>query len=153
MQDGMALRNRQLPGAVPVVPPRQSTADEQQDDDDHYDVQQTGPGELHSATENQAVADSEPPRSRLSQQDPLTLLGTIRKKLADVFSALTIGSTTSHEVVSMEETFIPVEHQPATSTPFDTAHQPPKSKVKEYAVLQLSLTCGHLFQIERRGGI
>ena len=103
VQEGMRLRGRQLPGVVPVV-------------------QRRPPGPQPMSPEDGLAS----PRERSAPSERLSLFGTIKKKLIDVFSALTVGSTTSYESVAMEETFIPAfSSPPVTSTPMNANNAPP----------------------------
>jgi len=59
-----------------------------------------------------------------SPEEHLGFFGTVRKKLSDLFSAISLN-TTSYDQVTMEETFIG-EGGPLTSTPQDEAQDVPR---------------------------
>ena len=140
---GMELRGRQLPGVVPKIVPRAVPPPPQiryeEDDEDNFEDASAAPIPFQGIGSNEPERNQDMTTTRIQHPtlhrrrvdrstssrsdagtDSLGFLGTVRKHLSRLFSTISWGNTTSHDVVSMEET-IPVDHHPLTSTPYNTA--------------------------------
>ena len=99
----MVLRGRELPGVVPVVPPRGERR----------------PRDGANQATATPVVEGAQNHDRYNDGQRDGLFGTIKRKLVDWFSTLTLssnGDRTSYENVAMEET-LPLQPRPVASTP------------------------------------